>query len=84
MQTARVDDKVQSRATLTKGNVLSKIFEQTVRGSVFAYIDPGSGSFLLQAVVGAVAVVIVAARAYWRRSVDFVRRRRGESQADQK
>jgi hypothetical protein len=48
--------------------------------SLFAYIDPGSGSFLLQALVGGVAAAIVLARAYWQRSVDFVRRRRSSDQ----
>jgi hypothetical protein len=32
-----------------------------------AYLDPGSGSFILQALVAAVAGVIVAINAYWTR-----------------
>jgi hypothetical protein len=34
---------------------------------VLAYIDPGSGSLLLQGILGAVAAAIVAVKLYWRR-----------------
>jgi hypothetical protein len=34
---------------------------------LFAYIDPGSGSMLLQAIAGGVAAAGVMARLYWRR-----------------
>ena len=43
---------------------------------IFAYIDPGSGSFLLQALVGGVAALLVLARAYWRRVTGMLRGRR--------
>lgn len=33
----------------------------------FAYLDPGSGSLILQALVGGVAAAGVTARLYWRR-----------------
>jgi len=52
------------------------MFSGALSATVFAYIDPGTGSFLLQALVGGVAAVIVLVRAYWRRSIDFVRRGR--------
>lgn len=39
-----------------------------------AYLDAGSGSLIVQAVVGGVAGVAVAARLYWRRLVDRFRR----------
>ena len=35
--------------------------------SPLAYLDPGSGSMILQAVVGGVAAVGVFARLHWRR-----------------
>jgi hypothetical protein len=35
--------------------------------SVLAYIDPGSGSLLLQALAGGVAGVTVVGKLYWRR-----------------
>ena len=46
---------------------------------VLAYIDPGSGSFLLQALVGGVAALVVLARAYWRRAAEALRGRRRDS-----
>ncbi|MFI7024523.1 hypothetical protein ACIBMZ_17575 [Micromonospora sp. NPDC049900] len=39
-----------------------------------AYLDAGSGSLIVQAVVGGVAGVAVAAKLYWRRLVDRFRR----------
>lgn len=56
--------------------MLPTMFSGALSATVFAYIDPGTGSFLLQALVGGVAAVIVLVRAYWRRSIDFVRRGR--------
>lgn len=35
--------------------------------SVLAYIDPGSGSFILQVVVGALLGASVAVKMYWAR-----------------
>jgi hypothetical protein len=39
----------------------------------FAYLDPGTGSMLLQVIVGGAAAVAVTAKLYWRRVRDFVR-----------
>ena len=52
------------------------MLDQATHASLYAYIDPGSTSFLLQVIVGGVAALIVVARAYWRRAIDFVRRGR--------
>jgi hypothetical protein len=41
-------------------------------GGPFAYLDPGSGSMLLQALVGGVAAVAVAAKFYWKRFLGFL------------
>lgn len=41
-------------------------------GAIFAYLDPGSGSLILQAVVGGVAAVAVAGKFYWRRFLGFI------------
>ncbi|WP_229402029.1 hypothetical protein [Micromonospora okii] len=40
-----------------------------------AYLDAGSGSLIVQAVVGGVAGAAVAARLYWRRLTARFRRR---------
>jgi hypothetical protein len=42
---------------------------------MIAYIDPGSGSFIFQAVVGAALAAGLAAKVFWRRIVGFVSRR---------
>jgi len=54
------------RSPPTKGRVLH----------VFAYLDPGSGSMLVQLLVGGVAAAGVTARLYWRRITRVFRRDR--------
>ena len=39
---------------------------------VFAYIDPGTGSIILQAVIGAILGVAVAAKLFWHRILKFL------------
>lgn len=39
----------------------------------YAYIDPGSGSFLLQALIGAIAAGAVALRSHWRRGIAAIK-----------
>ncbi len=38
-----------------------------VHGPLLAYVDPGAGSFLLQALVAAMAGIIVTVNIYWNR-----------------
>lgn len=45
--------------------------------SAQAYIDPGTGSLLLQGLIGAVAGVMVAASLYWSKIKSFFRKDRG-------
>ncbi len=40
--------------------------------TVLAYIDPGSGSLLLQALAGGVAAAAVVGKVYWRRLRRFL------------
>ena len=47
---------------------------------VLAYIDPGSGSLLLQAIAGGVAAGAVAAKFYWRRLLETLRIRKPEDE----
>ncbi len=42
-----------------------------------AYIDPGSGSLILQAIIGGVAAAGVVIRLYWSRLKRFLRIERG-------
>jgi hypothetical protein len=51
--------------------------------AVFAYLDPGSGSMLVQLLVGGIAGVAVTAKLYWRRILRFFRIRKEEPRLDQ-
>ena len=44
--------------------------------SLLAYLDPGSGSMLLQAIVGGAAAVGVVGKLYWRRLLTALRIRK--------
>lgn len=48
--------------------------------SVLAYLDPGSGSMILQILVGGVAAAAVTAKLYWGRLMKFLRIRKPEDQ----
>jgi hypothetical protein len=50
---------------------------------VFAYLDPGTGSMLVQLVVGGVAAAAVAAKLYWHRILRLLRIRKDEPELDQ-
>jgi hypothetical protein len=41
--------------------------------TVLAYLDPGSGSMILQIIAGGLAAVAVTAKLYWRRLMKFLR-----------
>jgi hypothetical protein len=46
--------------------------------SVFAYLDPGTGSMLVQLLVGGLAAAAVALKLYWHRLLRLLRIRRDE------
>jgi len=46
---------------------------------VLGYLDPGSGSLLIQGLVAGVASVVVMAKVYWRRAKRFMGFGRDES-----
>ena len=46
--------------------------------SIFAYLDPGSGSMLVQLLVGGVAAAVVALKLYWYRLLVLLRLRKPE------
>jgi hypothetical protein len=41
-------------------------------GALLAYLDPGAGSMVLQAVVGGIAAVAVMGKLYWRQFLTFI------------
>ncbi|HZC14646.1 MAG TPA: hypothetical protein VE270_11575 [Thermoleophilaceae bacterium] len=49
--------------------------------SVLAYLDPGSGSMILQIIAGGLAAVAVTAKLYWNRILKFLRIRKDEPEA---
>jgi hypothetical protein len=59
----------RTRGTLDQGGELQ---------SLLAYLEPGSGSMVLQIIAGGLAAVTVAAKFYWRRLLRLLRIRRDE------
>ncbi len=51
---------------------------------VLAYLDPGSGSMILQILAGGVAAVAVTARLYWNRILKFLRIRKDDEVVEPK
>ena len=47
----------------------------------FAYIDPGTGSILIQGIIGAIAAIGVTLKLYWHRIVAIFRRQSSEEPA---
>lgn len=47
--------------------------------SAYAYLDPGTGSIILQMLLGGVAGVMVVARLYWYQLTSFFRRDREQT-----
>ncbi len=41
--------------------------------SLLAYLDPGSGSIILQALLGGIAGMVVALKLFGRRALEFLR-----------
>jgi hypothetical protein len=46
--------------------------------TVLAYLDPGSGSMILQIIAGGLAAVAVTAKLYWNRVLRFLRIRKDD------
>ena len=53
-----------------------------LRDAVFAYLDPGTGSMLVQLLVGGVAAAGVALKLYWYRILRLLRIRKPEPEPD--
>ncbi len=47
-----------------------------------AYIDPGSGSFVFQALIGGLLAAAVAIKVFWKRMIGLVTRRNAEQAPD--
>jgi hypothetical protein len=60
-------------ARLGEPLALSAVFLAAATAPAFAYIDPGTGSMMLQLMLGGVAGVMVVGKLYFRRATDFFR-----------
>lgn len=49
---------------------------------LLAYLDPGSGSMILQIIAGGAAAVAVTAKLYWNRILKFLRIRKDDEPVD--
>jgi hypothetical protein len=52
-----------------------------VTALVIAYLDPGSGSMIVQLLVGGVAALGVSVRLFWGRILSFLRIRREDEES---
>ncbi len=59
--------------------LLAGLILSLLAGPAHAYLDPGTGSMLLQVILGGFAAIGVALKLYWHRITGFFRR--GESPA---
>jgi len=50
---------------------------------LLAYLDPGSGSMILQILAGGLAAVAVTAKLYWNRILKFLRIRKDDETPEQ-
>ena len=53
-----------------------------MQGPVHAYLDPGTGSIVIQAVVAAVVGALAVGRMYWSRLKSLIRRTEPEDPGD--
>ena len=51
---------------------------------VFAYLDPGSGSLVLQMLVGGVAAAFFTIKTYWTKIAGFFTRKRDQADPEKK
>ncbi len=58
--------------------LLATLVALTAPGTAFAYLDPASGSMILQALIGGVAAAAVAFKVYWGRIASFLGIGRGD------
>ncbi|MDT0635029.1 hypothetical protein [Spectribacter hydrogenoxidans] len=67
------------------GKSLSIVTAMTALGfapAASAYLDPGTGSMIISAIVGLFASLVLAIKTYWYRLVGFFRRLRGRAPAE--
>ena len=50
----------------------------------FAYLDPGSGSLIIQMIIGSVVAGLFAIKAYWKKALTFFNFRRDKTPPEHK
>ncbi len=55
-------------------NLVCALFVVFAPSSAYAYIDPGTGSILIQGMIAAIAAIGVTLKLYWHRFKAFFRR----------
>lgn len=50
----------------------------------FAYLDPGTGSMIIQGIIGAIAGIMVAGKLYWTKISSFFSRSKGSESSEDK
>jgi hypothetical protein len=61
--------------------VLSLIMVLAFSGSAYAYLDPGTGSLIVQGAIAAVGAILLAGRMYWAKMKGALGRARGAGTA---
>ena len=59
------------------------LFCIAVSSSAYGYIDPGTGSLIIQSLIGAIAAIAVTLKLYWHRLKLFFSRRGSTPGADE-
>jgi|TARA_B100001093_G_C25902882_1_gene625251 O-antigen/teichoic acid export membrane protein len=63
-------------------SILSIFINFVICSNAFAYIDPGTGSILLQALLGALAAAGAAISIYWSKFKSFFKKKPKDDQKD--
>lgn len=51
--------------------ILFILFDFVITKNAYAYLDPGTGSYILQMIIGALIGALFAIKIYWRRIIKF-------------
>ncbi|MFP4467248.1 MAG: hypothetical protein ACLFP1_09365, partial [Candidatus Goldiibacteriota bacterium] len=66
--------KTKEVIVVNKRNILFIMLFLALPCGVYAYLDPGTGSFIVQMLVAAVASALLAVKIFWNSIVDFFRK----------
>jgi len=58
--------------------ILIILFLCALNTKAYAYIDPGVGSIVLQAIVGAIAATSLTIKIYWQKIKDFFKKKKNK------